>query len=63
MRVSVGTVARCVVVAPRAVTISARTFFGSSADSAVETKPSSEKLRFEDMVAKAQQSAVLILVY
>ena len=32
-------------------------------DSAVETKPSSEKLRFEDMVAKAQQSAVLILVY
>lgn len=32
-------------------------------DSAVGTKPSSEKLRFEDMVAKAQQSAVLILVY
>ena len=32
-------------------------------DSAVGTKPSTEKLRFEDMVAKAQQSAVLILVY
>ena len=32
-------------------------------DSAVGTKPSSEKLRFEDMVAKAQQSAVLIVVY
>ena len=30
---------------------------------AVEAKPAGAKLRFEDMVAKAQQSAVLILVY